>query len=201
MQHLLTYTFLLHYPRLDYSVWFTVRDGSIGLCLLIPLTYLRDLFVLIWIHVLTSVICLLLLLIIIIIYHLCTGYLQIHAWKNHAPRVYSIAAILQLHFMEHVLLFPMYILYFYISTFLHMCAVPSMAVFCSSFILWLLVCCSDIFCMILRWFQLPLLLLGLPILHSRCATVTIVVIIIIIIVIIINAYIYLPTSLDKCTHI
>jgi hypothetical protein len=139
--------FLLHYPQLDYNVWFTVRDGSIGLCLLIPLKYLRDLFVLIWIHALTSVICLLLLLlllpllliiIIIIINPLCTGYLQMHTWKNHAPRVHSIAAILQLHFMEHVLLFPMYVLYFYISTFLHMCAVPSMPVFCSSFILCLL---------------------------------------------------------------
>jgi len=37
--------------------------------------------------------------------------------------------------MEHVLLFPIYVLYFYISTSLSMCAVPSMAVFCSAFIL------------------------------------------------------------------
>jgi len=114
-------SFIIH----DYNVWFTVRDGSIGL--LITLTYL----VLIWIHALTSVFFFFLL----IIYHIFTGYLQIHTWKNHVPRVYRIAAILQLQFMEHVLLFPMYVLHFYISTSLSMCAVPSMAVFCSYFIL------------------------------------------------------------------
>ena len=35
--------------------------------------------------------------------------------------------------MVHVMLYPMFIgVYFYVSTFLNMCAVPNMAVFCNS---------------------------------------------------------------------
>jgi len=49
--------------------------------------------------------------------------------------------------------------HFYISTCRSMCAVPNMAVFCSSVISYFPGCCSGIFSMILKWFQLPLLLL------------------------------------------
>jgi len=46
---------------------------------------------------------------------------------NRVSRIYSFAAILYLQFMVHVMLFPMLnVLYFYISTFRSMCAVPRM---------------------------------------------------------------------------
>ena len=52
---------------------------------------------------------------------------------NYAPREYSVAAILLLLFMVLISLVPLFSLsYFYISTFRSMCAVPNMAVFCSS---------------------------------------------------------------------
>ena len=53
----------------------------------------------------------------------------------HVPRQYSVAAILYLLFMVHITLFIMLnLLHFYISTFHSVCAVPNMAVFCSSLI-------------------------------------------------------------------
>ena len=52
---------------------------------------------------------------------------------NYVPSEYSVAAILLLLFMVHISLVPVLnLLYFYISTFRSMCAVPNMAVFCSS---------------------------------------------------------------------
>jgi hypothetical protein len=49
---------------------------------------------------------------------------------NHVSRVYNVAAVLQLQFMVHVMLFPtINVLYFYISSFRSKCAVPSVAVF------------------------------------------------------------------------
>ena len=52
---------------------------------------------------------------------------------NHIPRGYSVAADLLLLFMVLILLVSMLnLLYFYISTFRIMCAVPNMVVFCSS---------------------------------------------------------------------
>jgi len=54
---------------------------------------------------------------------------------NYVPREYSVAAILLLLIMVLISLVPvMNLLYFYISTFRSMCAVPNMAVFCNSFI-------------------------------------------------------------------
>jgi len=56
---------------------------------------------------------------------------------NYVPREYSVAAILLLLFMVHIsLVSVLNLLYFYISTFWSMCAVPSspMTVFCGSFI-------------------------------------------------------------------
>ena len=53
---------------------------------------------------------------------------------NYVPREYSVAAILLLLFMVLISLVAMLnLLNFYISTFRSMCAVPNMAVFCSSF--------------------------------------------------------------------
>ena len=52
---------------------------------------------------------------------------------NYVPRVYSVAAILLLLFMVIISLVSVVnLLYFYISTFRSSCALPNMAVFCSS---------------------------------------------------------------------
>jgi len=52
---------------------------------------------------------------------------------NYVPREYSVAAILLLLFMVFIsLVTVLNLLYFYTSTFRSMCAVPNMAVFCSS---------------------------------------------------------------------
>ena len=52
---------------------------------------------------------------------------------NYVPREYSVAAILLLLFMVLMsLVSVLNLLYFHISTFRSMCAVPNMAVFCSS---------------------------------------------------------------------
>ena len=52
---------------------------------------------------------------------------------NYVPREYSVAAILLLLFMVLISLVPVLnLLYFYISTLRSMCAVPNMALFCSS---------------------------------------------------------------------
>ena len=51
---------------------------------------------------------------------------------NHVSSVYSVAAVLCLQFVLHVMLFNVlyfYFLYFYISTSCSMCAVPNVAVF------------------------------------------------------------------------
>ena len=56
---------------------------------------------------------------------------------NCVPREYGVAAILLLLFMVLIsLVSVMNLLYFYISTFRSMCAVPNMAVFCSSLTSW-----------------------------------------------------------------
>ena len=52
---------------------------------------------------------------------------------NYVPREYSVAAILLLLFMVLISLVSVLdLLYFYISTFRSVCAVPCMAVFCIS---------------------------------------------------------------------
>ena len=56
---------------------------------------------------------------------------------NHVPREHCVAAILMLLFMVRRLLVPALTqLYLYVSTFWSMCAVPNMAVFCSSLTSW-----------------------------------------------------------------
>jgi len=52
---------------------------------------------------------------------------------NYVPREYSVAAILLLLFIVLIsLVSVLNLLYFYLSTFRSMCAVPNMALFCSS---------------------------------------------------------------------
>jgi hypothetical protein len=56
---------------------------------------------------------------------------------NHVPKEYNVAAILSLLFMVPISLAPVLtLMYFYISTFQSMCAVPNTAVFCSSLMSW-----------------------------------------------------------------
>ena len=56
---------------------------------------------------------------------------------NHVPRGYTVTAILSLLFMVPLFLVPALVLsFFYVSTFRSMCAVPNMAVFCSSLTSW-----------------------------------------------------------------
>jgi len=56
---------------------------------------------------------------------------------NHVPTEHRVAAILVLLFMVLISLFPALTpLYLYVSTFRSTCAVPNMAVFCSSLISW-----------------------------------------------------------------
>jgi hypothetical protein len=52
---------------------------------------------------------------------------------NHVPREYIVAAIRSLLFMVPLFLVPaVALLFFYVSTFQSMCAVPNMTVSCSS---------------------------------------------------------------------
>ena len=77
------------------------------------------------------------IIIIIIIFFFMQGIYTYIPEKNHVPREYSLAAILLLLFIVLIsLLAVLNLLYFYISTFRRMCAVPSMAVFCSSLTSW-----------------------------------------------------------------
>jgi hypothetical protein len=56
---------------------------------------------------------------------------------NHVPKEYNVAAILSLLFMAPISLVPaLVVMYFYISTFRNMCAVPYMAIFRSSLTSW-----------------------------------------------------------------
>jgi amino acid transporter len=56
---------------------------------------------------------------------------------NHVPKEHNVAAILSLLFMVPIsLAAALALMYFYISTFRSMCAVPNMAVNCSSLTSW-----------------------------------------------------------------
>ena len=71
--------------------------------------------------------------IIIIIISFMQGIYTYIPETNYVPREYSVAAILLLLFMVlKSLVSVLNLLYFYISTFRSICAVPNMAVFCSS---------------------------------------------------------------------
>ena len=77
------------------------------------------------------------IIIIIIIFSFMQGIYTHIPETNYVPREYSVAAILLLLFMVRIsLVSVLNLLYFYISTFRSMCAVPNMAVFCSSLISW-----------------------------------------------------------------
>jgi hypothetical protein len=75
------------------------------------------------------------IIIIIIIIIITLSFIQsIHTHipeTNHVPRGYIVAVILSLSFMVPLFLVPaLVLLFFYVSTFRSMCAVPNMVVFC-----------------------------------------------------------------------
>ena len=73
------------------------------------------------------------IIIIIIIISFMQGIYNYIPETNYVPREYSVAAILLLLFMVLIsLVSVLNLLYFCISTFRSMCAVPNMTVFCSS---------------------------------------------------------------------
>ena len=81
-----------------------------------------------------AIIIIIIIIIILIIISFMRGISTYIPETNHVPREYSVSAILSLLFMVSISLVPaLALLYFYVSTFRSMCAVPNMAVFCSSF--------------------------------------------------------------------
>jgi len=79
----------------------------------------------------------LIIIIIIIVISFTQGIYTYIPETNYVPREYSVAAILLLLFMVIISLVPVLnLLYVYISPFRSMCAVPNMAVFCSSLTSW-----------------------------------------------------------------
>ena len=79
------------------------------------------------------IIVVIIIIVIIIIISFMQGIYTYIPETNYVPREYSVAAVLLLLFMVLISLVPVLnLLYFYISTFRNMCAVPSMAVFWSS---------------------------------------------------------------------
>ena len=81
---------------------------------------------------LTTIIIIIIIITIIIISFMQGIYTYIPE-TNYVPREHSVTAILLLLFMVLISIVPVLnLLYFYTSTFRSMCAVPNMAVFCSS---------------------------------------------------------------------
>ena len=79
------------------------------------------------------IIIIIIIVIIIIIISFMQGIYTYIPETNYVLREYSVAAILLLLFMVLIsLVSVLNLLYLYISTFRCMCAVPNMAVFCSS---------------------------------------------------------------------
>jgi len=83
------------------------------------------------------IIVIVIIIIIILVITFMQGICSYIPETNHISRVYSVAAILYLSlcYMYVYVISPVkYVLYFYISTFRSMCAMPNMAVFCSPLI-------------------------------------------------------------------
>ena len=79
------------------------------------------------------IIIIVIIIIIIIIISFTHGIYTHIPETNYVPREYNVAVILLLLFMVLISLVSVFnLLYFYIGTFRSMCAVPNMAVFCSS---------------------------------------------------------------------
>ena len=89
---------------------------------------------------------------------------------NCVPREHGVAAILLFLFMVFIsLLAVLNLSYFYISTFQSKCAVPNMAVLCSSVCLAFPVCCSDTLILIVIFIVLCFTVLCFMILSCLCS--------------------------------
>ena len=85
-------------------------------------------------YIITAII---IIIIIIIIISFMQGIYTNIPETNYVPREHGVAAILLFLFMVRIsLVSVLNLLYFYISTFRSMCAVPNMAVFCISLTSW-----------------------------------------------------------------
>jgi len=71
----------------------------------------------------------LLFIVIIIIVTFTQGIYNYIPETNHVPTLYTVATILLLQYMVHVMLFPTKLCALYISTFRSKCAVPSVTVY------------------------------------------------------------------------
>ena len=90
---------------------------------------------------------------------------------NYVPREYSVVAILLFQFMVLIsLVSVLNLLYFYISTFSSMCAVPNMAVFCSSLTSWFPGMLLTYFLNVFEIVPVAPVITGITlVLHSTCA--------------------------------
>ena len=83
------------------------------------------------------IIIIIIIIVIVIVISFTQGIYTYIPETNHVSREYSVSVILSLLFMVPISLVPaLALLYYYVSTFRSMCAVPNMAVFCSSFSSW-----------------------------------------------------------------
>jgi len=86
-----------------------------------------------YIIIVVIIINIIIIIIIILVISFMQGIYTYIPETNYVPVEYSVAATLLLLFMVIIsLVSVLNLLYFYISTFRNMCAVPNMAVFCSS---------------------------------------------------------------------
>jgi len=84
-------------------------------------------------------------IIIIIIISFMQGIYTYIPETNYVPREYNAAAILLLLYMMIIsLVSVLNLLYFYISTFRSMCAVPNMAVFCRIIIIIIIIIYEEV---------------------------------------------------------
>ena len=101
---------------------------------------------------------------------------------NYVPREYGVAAILLFLIMVLIsLVSVLNLLYFYISTFRSMCAVPNMAVFCSSLTSWFPGMLVTYFLNVFEIVPVAPIITGITFVftfHMRCISIIIIIVII-----------------------
>ena len=99
----------------------------------IPILFGRRIYAHFRLSIIIVIIIIIIIITIIIIISFMQGIYTYIPESNYVPMEYSAAAVLLLLFMVLIsLVSVLNLLYFYISTFRSVCAVPNMAVFCSS---------------------------------------------------------------------
>ena len=101
------------------------------------LMMMRKIIIIVVVVVVVVVVIVIAIVVLIIVISFMQGIYTYLPETNYVPREYIVAAILLLVFMVLIsLVSVLNLLYFYISTFRSMCAVPNMAVSCSSLTSW-----------------------------------------------------------------